>query len=417
MPLLYGRAPRSPTYRVVYVTFVFTAATASFAQQSFAQNAPPDAPSAPRPNDGTSQQAITLTMTWEGGDPDGDAVTYDVYLGTEADPPLVASGITAHSYQGALLEFATSYWWRVVARDQFGLETSGPVWSFATRENASPIPPFDPNPPNLSVAGPAVTLAWRSGDPDLQPVTYRLFFGTTNPPPTLAVDLTERTYPIDGLQPNTTYYWRVVASDGEFTSSSLIWRFYVLEVPVLISRFDATQAGDGIEVTWEFSSDEPVESATLYRRTMNETLPVPIATVAADVRSFRDETVAPGKTYHYELVVRTVGDDLYRSPIATVTVSAPTLVLRQNHPNPFNPRTTISYDLPLADASQWVRLSIRDVGGRAVRTLVNEVQPGGSHTVVWEGRDDRGETVSSGVYIYMLDVNGERRTRKLVLLK
>jgi flagellar hook assembly protein FlgD len=64
-----------------------------------------------------------------------------------------------------------------------------------------------------------------------------------------------------------------------------------------------------------------------------------------------------------------------------------------------------------------VRLSILDVGGRVVRTLVNEEQRGGSYRVVWEGRDDRGDAVSSGVYIALLDVSGERRTRKMVLLK
>jgi hypothetical protein len=52
-----------------------------------------------------------------------------------------------------------------------------------------------------------------------------------------------------------------------------------------------------------------------------------------------------------------------------------------------------------------------------VRTLVDEYQPGGAYRVDWEGKDDGGEAVSSGVYIYMLDVGGVREMRKLVLLK
>jgi hypothetical protein len=164
------------------------------------------------------------------------------------------------------------------------------------------------------------------------------------------------------------------------------------------------------------SSDEPIANITLYRRT-TESTPEAIATVDAHARWYRDEAVDAGKTYHYELVVQTLDEEVYRSPIATVTTLARALALLQNHPNPFNPQTTISYDLPLADASQPVRLSILDVGGRVVRTLVNEEQRGGSYRVVWEGRDDRGDAVSSGVYIALLDVSGERRTRKMVLLK
>jgi flagellar hook assembly protein FlgD len=64
-----------------------------------------------------------------------------------------------------------------------------------------------------------------------------------------------------------------------------------------------------------------------------------------------------------------------------------------------------------------VRLFIMDAAGRLIRTVVNEEMPGGSHAVEWNGRDERGSAVSSGVYFYVLDVGKERRTRKMVLLK
>ncbi len=404
---------RGPRYRTFLAALCATLFLATLAREPSRAIAGPEVPSAPRPADGATEQIITATLNWVGG----SAVAYDVYFGTEEDPPLVASHITNLYYRGDALNFATVYRWRIVAFDQLGVATSGPVWWFVTRENSPPIPPFDPNPPQASMAGPSVTLAWRSGDPDLQPVTYRLLFGTTNPPPQVAIGLTERTYAVGPLQLGATYYWRVVANDGTFNSSSIVWRFYVVQVAVLISKFDATQAGDGVEVTWELSSDEPIESVTLYRRAAGESFPASIATVDADARLFRDDTVEPGKTYHYELVVRTLDEDVVRSPIATVTTRARALALLQNHPNPFNPQTTISYDLPLVDVSQPVRLSILDVNGRVVRTLVNEAQRGGSYAVVWEGRDDRGEAVASGVYFYVLDFGGEQRSRKLVLLK
>jgi hypothetical protein len=130
--------------------------------------------------------------------------------------------------------------------------------------------------------------------------------------------------------------------------------------------------------------------------------------------SYLDSSVQPGKTYRYELLVHTSGGDEFRSPIATVSMAALELALHQNHPNPFNPQTTIRYDLP---APAHVRLLILDVSGRVIRRLVDEQQSTGSRSVVWTGRDDGGNPVSSGVYFYVLDADGARITRKLVLLK
>ena len=89
--------------------------------------------------------------------------------------------------------------------------------------------------------------------------------------------------------------------------------------------------------------------------------------------------------------------------------------LLQNYPNPFNPETKIRYQLQ--EAGQ-VRLAIYNLLGQQVRTLVNQNQISGSHTVVWDGRDDAGEVVTSGMYFYKLKVGGAFiATRKMVLLR
>ena len=89
--------------------------------------------------------------------------------------------------------------------------------------------------------------------------------------------------------------------------------------------------------------------------------------------------------------------------------------LSQNYPNPFNPETTIRYQLQEADQ---VRLAIYNLLGQQVRTLVNQNQISGSHTVVWDGRNDAGEVVTSGMYFYKLKVGGAFiATRKMVLLR
>jgi len=88
--------------------------------------------------------------------------------------------------------------------------------------------------------------------------------------------------------------------------------------------------------------------------------------------------------------------------------------LGQNYPNPFNPSTTISFDLP---HRTHVNLSIFDVRGRTVRTIRDEVLPGGRREVVWNGLDDLGNAVGSGVYFYRLAAGEVTMTRKMVLLR
>lgn len=86
-----------------------------------------------------------------------------------------------------------------------------------------------------------------------------------------------------------------------------------------------------------------------------------------------------------------------------------------NHPNPFNPRTTLAFDLP-ADAAR-VRLRLYDVHGRLVATLVNAPLAAGRHSVTWTGADDRGHPVASGVYVSVLETPLGRALGKLTLVR
>ena len=88
--------------------------------------------------------------------------------------------------------------------------------------------------------------------------------------------------------------------------------------------------------------------------------------------------------------------------------------LHNNYPNPFNPTTTIAYDLP---QDGTVRLIIYDVMGREVARLVNGFTPAGYHSVRWDARNKLGENVSAGVYFYHLQSGAYVKTQKMVLLK
>jgi hypothetical protein len=91
------------------------------------------------------------------------------------------------------------------------------------------------------------------------------------------------------------------------------------------------------------------------------------------------------------------------------------LELRQNVPNPFNPSTTIYFEVPEGGAN--VTLRIYDSAGKLVRTLVNGYEPSGTRQVSWHGTNDHGQSVASGVYFYQLTAPSFSNTRKMVLLR
>jgi photosystem II stability/assembly factor-like uncharacterized protein len=126
-------------------------------------------------------------------------------------------------------------------------------------------------------------------------------------------------------------------------------------------------------------------------------------------------------TQHF-LIAGTHGRSMYKIDLTDITVIGPdngapiaaTFELHQNYPNPFNPTTKISYNLP---GSGQVHLKIYNVMGQEVRTLVNESQIAGNYTAVWDGRDNHGNMVSSGVYIYRLSAGNDVQNRKMTLLR
>ncbi len=85
-----------------------------------------------------------------------------------------------------------------------------------------------------------------------------------------------------------------------------------------------------------------------------------------------------------------------------------------NHPNPFNPSTTISFVLP---SSGKASLAVYDVTGRKVRELAVGTMTAGAHSAVWDGRDASGRAVSSGVYFARLSLDGAAVTHRMTLMK
>ena len=119
----------------------------------------------------------------------------------------------------------------------------------------------------------------------------------------------------------------------------------------------------------------------------------------------------------WTLVVDGDGDglpDLDASPVPDRLLAGARLL--PNHPNPFNPSTTIAYEIP-GEAATDVRLTIFDVRGRLVATLVDARVTPGLHRIVWDGKDQAGQAVASGTYFSQLKWGGRAITRPLSLVK
>jgi len=118
---------------------------------------PPNVPSNPSPADNaTGQNYPNVTLSWTGGDPDGDTVTYDLYFGTAPNPPLYQTDLSYTTYGKGLLQSYTKYYWKIVAKDGTNTVTS-PIWSFLTKPNEIVNDNFESRPLGTLTAS---TLPW-----------------------------------------------------------------------------------------------------------------------------------------------------------------------------------------------------------------------------------------------------------------
>jgi hypothetical protein len=204
-----------------------------------------------------------------------------------------------------------------------------------------------------------------------------------------------------------------VTEDGRWCTR--VGSFFLKQVvSVAITSFDAISKDGFVTLRSVFRSDLGVEAVNVYRSGTTGDFRL-IETVFTGGTSFvyTDNTVAPGETYRYQIGVRDADGEVF-SPIAQVSLAGVSVALGQNSPNPFNPSTTISFTLP---AREQVTVSIYDANGRLVRTLLDESRDYGTHNVTWDGRDDAGTTVGSGVYFYRLSAGKYSESKKMVMLK
>jgi hypothetical protein len=105
------------------------------------ENNPPNPPSNPNPPDGEQNVEISEVLSWDCSDPDGGQLKYDVYFGATSPPPIVSSKQTQKTYDPVLMDYNTTFYWKIVAFDNHDASTEGSIWSFKTvkKKNKAPI--------------------------------------------------------------------------------------------------------------------------------------------------------------------------------------------------------------------------------------------------------------------------------------
>ncbi|MGH7491319.1 MAG: Ig-like domain-containing protein, partial [bacterium] len=263
--------------------------------------------------------------------------------------------------------------------------------------------------PDTSFAGGTITMRVVAQDPDNDVLSYRWLVNnqmTNNIASTFVF--------------GSEIKWNYVEA-WVFDQSDTVRTLWSIKTPVQMQAFTATTiARNRIQLDWQTAAE--INSAGFdvlrsrsrsgdYER-INSTL-VPVNKEGR--YSYVDTEVQANERYYYQLEeIDLQGNTTLHGPISATASTPLTFELQQNYPNPFNPTTNISYSLP---RDVQVKLTVYNLLGQRVRELVNEVQKAGFQTQVWDGRDDSGKALPSGLYHYRIEAGDFVAVRRMTLMK
>ena len=187
--------------------------------------------------------------------------------------------------------------------------------------------------------------------------------------------------------------------------------------PIIATDHSATFHDGVIEIRWSLARSAPGTSFMIERYDNDSGWFIPISTDAeydGQAWCWVDSTIDQGATYRYRVSLSTPGgeSDLFTSE--TVRIPTVSTSLISCVPNPFNPSTTIRYNIGIPDR---VRIAVYALDGSMVAELLNEDRPAGVHEIVWKGCDRLGRNVASGNYLVRISTQENSDTERVTLLQ
>jgi len=211
---------------------------------------------------------------------------------------------------------------------------------------------------------------------------------------------------------------RVASHTGEsndnFSSARIFTRLErIVALPVELSSFDSKVRNNNVFLTWSTATETNNLGFEIERKSPGNTFSK-VSFIKGSgtseephVYNFIDKKLMPG-TYHYRLKQINFDGTFNYSKTIGVEITTPNCIkLRQNYPNPFNPITAINYELP---QSGHVTLKVFNLSGKKIKLLENAIREAGTYNVIWDGTNDYGRSVSSGIYICHMEFSSTSDT-------
>ncbi len=243
-------------------------------------------------------------------------------------------------------------------------------------------------------------------------------------------ETTTTTYTHTGLQPGSTHHYRIRAINsvgaGDPSNVAHATTVILVSAPGVPVNVEAQADGqDAINLSWSAPLEDGGSAVTGYQVEVSEDAGAIWQTLAEDVTatSYRHTQLSSGSTRHYRILARNAVGLSTPSMVVTATTDEDRMTsiesweeeiptdfsLEQNYPNPFNPSTAIEFSLT---RTGQVTLTVYDLLGQKVQTLLDGVQPAGRHSVLFSGSG-----LASDTYLYVLQTQQQRAVKMMTLLK
>jgi len=197
-----------------------------------------------------------------------------------------------------------------------------------------------------------------------------------------------------------------------------------VSLPIELSRFSAEPAAAEVLLKWTTTREtdhwgfhlfRAAEPNGPYAQITQTIIQSGVASADGWEYAFHDQTVQANKSYSYKLAdVDRQGGLRFHGPVSVTTTQVAENSLEQNYPNPFNHETHIDFSL---NESGLIELSIWNLAGQRVRRLTQQVLNPGAHRLLWDGMDEQGKPLASGIYLCRLLGPSLSLTRKIQLLR